>query len=122
MSDRRRSDEAITPDDVVLRHVRRNHYLTMMFVVVVPGVTLIAVFPGALRALFLVSLVGLFFLLRTLTFDALPWRPSPPYRSVITWTLVLVSLVATWFATGRTDRPARPGTGPATPRERPRSG
>ncbi|MGW9555959.1 sensor histidine kinase [Nocardiopsis sp. NPDC055551] len=99
MSDRRRLDEAITPDGVVLRHVRRSHYLTMMFVVVVPVVTLIAVFPGLLRALFLVALVGLFFLVRILTFDVLPWRPSPPYRAVITWTLVLVSLVATWFAT-----------------------
>lgn len=98
MSDRQRPDEAITPDGVVLRHVRRNHYLTMVFVVVVPVVSLVAGFPGTFRALFLVALVGVFFLLRTLTSDVLPWRPSPRGRTVITWMLVLVSMAATWFA------------------------
>ena len=118
MSDRHRADEAVTPDGVVLRHVRRNQYLTMVFVVVIPVVSLVAAFPGTLRALTLISLVVLFCLLRALSAGWLPGaRPSMPWRRVITWTLVLVSMASTVFAAAWTTVPwvwlLMPGTATA---------
>lgn len=106
MSDRQRAAEAVTPDGVVLRHVRRNQYLTMVFVVVIPVAGLAAAFPGTLRALILISLVVLFCLLRALSAGwLLGARPSLSWRRIITWTLVLVSMASTVFAVAWTTIP-----------------